>query len=62
MNWAVFVLLAGSLASTARAAETRQDRAKRVINEAVQALGGDAFLHMQDRGNTAGPIRSTGSS
>ncbi|HEV3202300.1 MAG TPA: hypothetical protein VGZ73_30590 [Bryobacteraceae bacterium] len=49
MNWAVFALLAGSLAGAARGAETRQDRAKRVINEAVQALGGDAFLHMEDR-------------
>ena len=49
MNWAVVVLLAGSLSGTARGAETRQDRAKRVINEAVQALGGDAFLHMEDR-------------
>lgn len=49
MNWAVFVLLAGCLSNSARGAETRQDRAKRVIDEAVQALGGDAFLHMEDR-------------
>jgi hypothetical protein len=49
MKRAVFVLLAGSLVSTAHGAETRQDRAKRVIHEAVQALGGDAFLHMEDR-------------
>jgi hypothetical protein len=33
----------------ARAAETHEERAKRVIEEAVQALGGEAFLHMQDR-------------
>jgi hypothetical protein len=49
MNWAVFVLLIGSLASAVHGAETRQDRAKRVIHEAVQAMGGDAFLHMEDR-------------
>ncbi len=33
----------------AHGAETAQERGKRVVNEAVQALGGDAFLHMQDR-------------
>jgi hypothetical protein len=49
MNWAVFVLLAGCLSSTASGAETRQDRAKRVIQEALQAMGGDAFLHVVDR-------------
>lgn len=31
------------------AAESSQDRAKRVINECVTALGGDRFLHMVDR-------------
>jgi hypothetical protein len=29
--------------------ETRQERGKRVLNEALQALGGQAFLHMEDR-------------
>jgi hypothetical protein len=33
-------------------AETRQERGKRVVNEALQALGGEAFLHMQDRVET----------
>ena len=33
----------------ARAAETRQERGKRVVYEALQALGGDAFLRMEDR-------------
>ena len=32
-----------------RAAETRQERGKRVVYEALQALGGDAFLRMEDR-------------
>jgi len=43
------VLLAGCLASLGLAAESRQDRGKRVIDEAVKALGGDNFLHMQNR-------------
>src|ERR1017187_1918344 len=30
-------------------AESNQDRAKRVIQECVDALGGDRFLHMVDR-------------
>jgi hypothetical protein len=30
-------------------AETAAERGKRVVDEALRALGGDAFLHMQDR-------------
>jgi len=37
------------LAAVAAAAETPFDRGKRVVNEALQALGGDAYLNMQDR-------------
>ncbi|HLK68354.1 MAG TPA: hypothetical protein VKU19_33205 [Bryobacteraceae bacterium] len=48
-KWAAIALLAGLASVALNGAETRQDRAKRVINEAIQALGGDAFLHMQDR-------------
>ena len=33
----------------AAAAETPAERGKRVVDEALRALGGDAFLHMQDR-------------
>lgn len=33
-------------------AETRQERGKRVVYEAVQALGGETFLHMEDRVET----------
>jgi len=40
---------AAQTAQTAQTAETRQNRAKRVIQEAIQALGGDVFLHMEDR-------------
>jgi hypothetical protein len=35
--------------SVMHAAETHEERGKRVIEEAVEALGGEAFLHMQDR-------------
>jgi hypothetical protein len=31
------------------AAETAQQRGKRVVDEALEALGGQAFLHMEDR-------------
>jgi hypothetical protein len=33
----------------ASGAETAAERGKRVVDEALRALGGDAFLHMQDR-------------
>jgi len=36
-------------AAFALAAETAEQRGKRVVNEAVAALGGEAFLNMQDR-------------
>jgi hypothetical protein len=48
MKRGVAVLLAFA-ALAAAADETRQERGKRVVNEALAALGGDAFLHMQER-------------
>jgi hypothetical protein len=42
------LLACGALVS-ARAAESAAERGKRVVNEALQALGGDAFLNMRDR-------------
>ena len=36
-------------AGIAPAAESAAERGKRVVYEALQALGGDAFLHMNDR-------------
>jgi hypothetical protein len=33
----------------AASAETPADRGKRVVHDALQALGGDAYLHMDDR-------------
>lgn len=44
----ITLLLLGCCAA-ASAAETAQERGKRVVDEAVQALGGQAFLEMQDR-------------
>ena len=43
------VLLALAVAIIAASAETNQERGKRIVDEAVAALGGDNFLRMQDR-------------
>jgi hypothetical protein len=45
----VQVLLACAALVSLQAAETPADRGKRLVNEALQALGGDAFSHMRDR-------------
>jgi hypothetical protein len=37
------------VAVAASSAETNLDRGKRIIDEAVRALGGENFLHMEDR-------------
>ncbi|HUI56845.1 MAG TPA: hypothetical protein VLY04_17845 [Bryobacteraceae bacterium] len=51
MKRAVIIIILGScwLAAAAFPAETPAERGKRVVYEALQALGGDAFLHMTDR-------------
>jgi len=49
MKRSAFILLAGFAMASANAAETHQERGKRVVDEALQALGGDAYLHMEDR-------------
>lgn len=46
------VIVMACWAALAGAAETAQERGKRVVNEALAALGGDAYLHMQDRVET----------
>jgi hypothetical protein len=43
------VLLALAVTIIGARAETNQERGKRIVDEAVAALGGDNFLHMQDR-------------
>ena len=43
------MLLALAIATIGASAETNQERGKRIVDEAVAALGGDNFLHMQDR-------------
>jgi hypothetical protein len=48
MKRAALVLLAAAMLAPA-ADETRQERGKRVVHEALAALGGEAFLHMEDR-------------
>jgi hypothetical protein len=45
----LFAALAALTATLSLAAETAQERGKRVVDEAIAALGGDAFLHVQDR-------------
>jgi hypothetical protein len=49
MKWTALILAACCAWRPAAAAETAQDRGKRVVYEALQALGGDAFLRMEDR-------------
>src|SRR5436305_1057985 len=48
MRWMV-LMLAACCAGRLSAAETAQERGKRVVQEALAALGGDAFLKMEDR-------------
>ena len=49
MSWRKPILLLACCTLAASAAETAAERGKRVVDEALRALGGDAFLHMQDR-------------
>ena len=51
MRWCSVLALACA-AATGLAAETAQERGKRVVNEALQALGGNAFLKVEDRVET----------
>ena len=46
------VIASLALAACALAAETAHERGKRVVNEALQAVGGKAFLAMEDRVET----------
>jgi hypothetical protein len=52
MKRILWVLPAMAALCAGQSAETRQARAKRVVGEAVQALGGQAFMHMDDRVET----------
>jgi hypothetical protein len=49
MNWNLRLLTIVGVAALAAGAETPAERGKRVANDAVQALGGDAYRHMDDR-------------
>jgi hypothetical protein len=48
MRWTLLTLIC----ATAVCGQTRQERGKRVVAEALAALGGDRFLAMQDRVET----------
>lgn len=48
MTRILMLFAAGAAMCAAQSAETRQARAKRVVDQAVEALGGQAFLHMND--------------
>ena len=48
MRTAVFLLVSAAFCTTLQA-ETKQERGKRVVDEAFAALGGDRFLAMKDR-------------
>jgi len=43
------LFLSMALAASAQAAETAHERGKRVVNEALRAVGGRAYLAMEDR-------------
>lgn len=49
MRWMVLAIAAVCGIRGAQSAETAQERGKRVVMEALQALGGDAYLKMEDR-------------
>lgn len=49
MNRRVFFLSIGCAAERVFAAETAEQRGKRVIDETIKTLGGDAFLRVEDR-------------
>lgn len=46
---ATLIAAAAILLPFAAAQETQQEHGRRVVNDALKALGGDAFLHMEDR-------------
>ncbi len=49
MKWWIATMFAAAAVVSAGPAETRQERGKRVVDECLTALGGDAYLHMDDR-------------
>ena len=52
MRFAALLMLACGAASCAMAQEKPEERGKRLVNEALQALGGEAFLRIGDRVET----------
>lgn len=52
MKTTVLIAAAACCTFAAAAQETQQQHGRRVVNDALQALGGNAFLHVQDRVET----------
>jgi hypothetical protein len=52
MKMSVVLVCASLFGAAITNAETKQERGKRVVDEALAALGGDAFLAMKDRVET----------
>ena len=49
---ATLIAAAAMLLPLAAAQETQQEHGRRVVNDALKAVGGEAFLHMEDRVET----------
>jgi hypothetical protein len=49
IGWRILAVGVGAVAAAASGAESTADRGKRIIDQAVAALGGNRFLQMQDR-------------
>jgi hypothetical protein len=49
---AIFIVAALLLTPILPAADTAEQRGRKVVDDAIAALGGDAFLHVQDRTET----------
>ena len=52
MKMSVVLVCASLLGAASLGAETKQERGKKVIEEAVAAMGGDKFIEMKDRVET----------
>lgn len=52
MRFPLMIAAAACCIAAGYGQETQQQHGRRVVNEALKAMGGDAFLHMQDRVET----------
>ena len=49
MKMSVVLVCASLLGAASFGAETKQERGKKIVEEALAAMGGDKFLEMKDR-------------